>query len=129
MSPQRLLDLLQQDVGLKRFGNIVSGTRLHGEDGVLYLGIARHHDERNPQVVLLRPFEHGEAVVVWQAEIGEDQVAISVLLQQEQRALDRGGFLHFESLFSQPCLNQGAKRQVILHNQYLCHIFRSLAYL
>lgn len=49
--------------------------------------------------MVLRPFEHGEAIVVRQAEVGEDQVAISVLLQQEQRALDRGGFLHFESLF------------------------------
>ena len=41
----RIVDLLQQDVGLHGFGNIVCCSRLHCKDSVLHFSVIGHYDE------------------------------------------------------------------------------------
>ena len=114
-------NLLQQDVGLYRFGNIVAGAGLHGQHRILHLGVARHHDERYAQVVFPHPFEQKQTVVVGQAKVGKDEVEVGRVGQLARGGADRAHPVDIKSLLAQPGLHHGGKGEVVFYDKDVWH--------
>ena len=65
----RIVDLLQQDVGLHGLGNIVCCSRLHGKYSVLHFSVIGHYDEWGIDVVFVHPCEQAQSVMVGQTQV------------------------------------------------------------
>ena len=115
------LYLVEEQGGLHRFGDIVVGSLFHRVHGVLHVGVAGHDHERGGEAVFLHPFEEREAVASRQPEVGEHKVVGSSL---EQLAClgQVSGCDGQESLFAQPCLEQGGEGQVVFNDEDGCHV-------
>ena len=105
----------QQFIGINGFGDVVAGSQLHGLYGRLDVGIARHDDERDGQLLFSQPAQKFGAVVVGQAQVGQNQVYVFRLdmLAGTGHIAGRG---HVESLFSQPGFQHHAVCNVVFYD-------------
>ena len=122
MAVERVVYLLQQDVGLHGFGYIVARSRLHGQHGVLHFGIARHHDEGRLHVLLAQPVEQKQTVVVGQTEVRQYEVEACAVGHCPCRGAYRACFLNRETFFAQPCLHHGGVCKVVFNYKDTCHV-------
>ena len=118
---QCILNLAQKDVGLNGFGDVIGGTRLHSQNGVLHFGIVGHDDEGDWHTVLVHPCEQFQSVAVGQTEVAEHKIVGRLLLDKAYGSAYRRGFVHIESLLLEPCLHHCSESNVVLNNQYTCH--------
>ena len=112
---QRFTDFLQQFIGIDGLGHVVAGSQLHGLHGGLDVGIARHDDEGDGQLLLGQPAQQVGAVVVGQAQVGQDQIhllCLNVLAGTGHIA----GRSHGESLLSQPRFQHHAVRDIVFYD-------------
>ena len=112
---ERFADLFQQFVGIDRLGHVIPRAQLHAAHGVLYLGVARHHDHRNLHMLPGHPLQQGDAVLVGQAHIAQHERE-SALRERRTGRRDARRRLGPEALFREPRLEHQGEGDIVVYD-------------
>lgn len=102
---KRITYLLQQQVGLHRFANVVVCPQLHGLNSILHIGITCHDDKGRVHALRAQPPQQIKSVVVGHAQVRQHQlwrITLGLPQQFDGRPHTRCG-AHLKTFFAQPC--------------------------
>ena len=119
-SPKRLVDFLQQVLGIDRFGHIVFRSQFHGLNSRRDSCITCHHDYRYQTTTALEPLQQIDTLAVGQTQIAQYQIDRFVVQRLASRS-NTGCRGNGKAFLGEPRLQHQGKRCIVLDDKNMFH--------